>query len=187
MKVTPTALPGVLLVAPVVHGDARGYFMEAFSAARYAEAGIRGPFVQDNVARSSRGVLRGLHLQEPHSQGKLVWVAEGAVYDVAVDVRVGSPTFGQWVGAHLSAENHHQLWVPPGFAHGYVVTSETALFAYKCTDYYHPASERTIRWDDPRLAIDWPVAGGEVVVSPRDAAAATLDQLDASLLPRYAG
>jgi dTDP-4-dehydrorhamnose 3,5-epimerase len=183
--VTPLAIPEVLLVEPAVFGDARGFFMESFSARRYADAGIPGPFVQDNVSRSRRGVLRGLHLQHPHAQGKLVSVLEGEVFDVAVDVRVGSPTFGRWVGEYLSAENHRQLWVPAGFAHGFVVTSDDALFSYKCTEYYRPEAERAVRWDDPRIGITWPV---EVpVVSPKDQAGLALDGLPTADLPRFVG
>ena len=159
MRATALSIPEVVLIEPNVFGDARGFFMESFSVARYAAAGIAGPFVQDNVSRSRRGVLRGLHLQNPHAQGKLVSVLEGEVFDVAVDVRVGSPTFGRWVGEYLSAENHRQLYVPAGFAHGFVVTSDDALFSYKCTEYYRPETERTVRWDDPAIGVEWPVYG----------------------------
>src|SRR5262249_17049762 len=138
MKVTETSLPGVLLIEPKVFGDARGFFLETFQAARYAEAGIHLPFVQDNLSRSNKAPLRGLHFQEPTPQGKLVQVLAGAVWDVAVDVRSGSPTFGKWVGVELSADNRRQLWVPPGFAHGFCVLSESADFLYKCTDFYAP-------------------------------------------------
>ena len=185
MKVTPTALPEVLVIEPKFFGDARGYFFESYSARRYAEAGITATFVQDNVSRSRRGVLRGLHYQHPHGQGKLVGVLEGEVFDVAVDVRRGSPTFGRWVGECLSADNKRQLYLPPGFAHGFLVTSEEALFAYKCTDYYHPETERSIRWDDPRIGIEWPIAGP--VVSAKDHVAVTLDDMPAELLPAYGG
>ncbi|MCD2511105.1 dTDP-4-dehydrorhamnose 3,5-epimerase [Comamonas endophytica] len=159
MKATPLAIPEVILFEPRVFGDERGFFFESFSQQRFDEAvGGHYDFVQDNHSRSSRGVLRGLHYQlPPHAQGKLVRVVEGAVFDVAVDIRRSSPTFGQWVGAHLSAENHHQLWVPPGFAHGFVVLSDSAQFLYKTTNYYAPASERSIIWNDPQLAIDWPL------------------------------
>ncbi len=183
MKVTPTALPEVLLVEPRVFGDARGYFFESYSARRYAEAGIAATFVQDNVSRSRRGVLRGLHYQHPHGQGKLVGVLEGDVFDVAVDVRRGSPTFGRWVGECLSSENKRQLYLPPGFAHGFLVTSEEALFAYKCTDYYHAETERSIRWDDPRIGIEWPIDGP--VLSAKDDVAVTLDAMPAELLPIF--
>lgn len=184
MRVTALELPEVLLVEPAVFGDARGFFLESFSARRYADAGIPGPFVQDNVSRSQGGVLRGLHLQHPRAQGKLVSVLEGEVYDVAVDVRVGSPTFGRWVGEWLSAENHRQLYVPPGFAHGFAVTSESALFAYKCTEYYHPEHEISVRWDDPELAVTWPIAAPRV--SGKDAAGLPLaEHARAGRLPRF--
>lgn len=177
MTVTELGLPGVLLVETHVFRDDRGHFLETWNEARYREAGIAGPFVQDNVSRSHHGVLRGLHLQDPRPQGKLVGVLEGAVWDVAVDVRPGSPTFGQWAAAELSAENARQLWVPPGFAHGFVVTSEHALVLYKCTDVYVPAAEVSLRWDDPDLAIPWPVAAP--TFSPKDAAALSLRELAA--------
>jgi dTDP-4-dehydrorhamnose 3,5-epimerase len=180
MKIEETPLPGVLVIEPRAFGDARGVFFESFHAERYAAAGIAGPFVQDNVSRSTRGTLRGLHFQEPKSQGKLVFVTRGSVFDVAVDVRQGSPHFGKWFGTELSDENHRQLWVPPGFAHGFCVTSEIADFAYKCTDYYAPDCERSIRWDDPDLAIAWPIR--EPNLSPKDAAAPLLR--DATLLPK---
>ena len=184
MKVTPTAIPDVLLVEPKVFGDARGYFFEAYSAQRYAEAGIRATFVQDNVSFSQRGVLRGLHYQHPHGQGKLVGVLTGEVFDVAVDVRRGSPTFGRWVGECLSSENQRQLYIPPGFAHGFLVTSDDALFVYKCTEYYRPESERSIRWDDPRIGIDWPIDGP--VLSMKDNVAVTLDAMPDEFLPAFA-
>lgn len=183
MNVETLSLPGVLLITPKVFGDARGYFVETFAEERYAEAGVNLPFVQDNLSRSPKGVLRGLHLQNPHGQGKLVQVVEGSVFDVAVDVRVGSPHFGQWVGAELSAENHHQLWVPPGFAHGFVVTSEHALFSYKCTDTYHPECELSVLWNDPAIGIDWPVESP--VLSGKDAEAKVLADVDESRLPRW--
>ena len=179
MKVVEASLPGVLIVQPRAFGDARGFFFESFHAERYANAGIAGPFVQDNVSRSVRGILRGLHFQEPKGQGKLVFVTRGSVFDVAVDVRKGSTHFGKWFGAELSDENHTQLWIPPGFAHGFCVTSEVADFAYKCTVPYAPATERAIRWDDPDLAIDWPIR--EPALSPKDADAPLLR--DALILP----
>ena len=185
MKVTETSLPDVLLVEPKVFGDGRGFFMESFSVARYAEIGIRAEFVQDNVSRSSRGVLRGLHYQHPHGQAKLVWVLEGEVFDVAVDVRVGSPTFGRWSGEYLSADNKRQIYIPAGFAHGFVVTSDAALFLYKCTDYYHPEAERSLRWDDPRIGIEWPTSNVEL--SAKDREAPLLDAIAPDLLPPYAG
>ena len=166
MEVTKTAIPAVLLIKPNVFGDSRGWFQETFQTYRYREAGIDADFVQDNVSFSQRGVLRGLHFQDPQPQGKLVSVLQGEVFDVAVDIRRGSPTFGQWVGEYLSADNHHQLWVPPGFAHGFCVTSETALLAYKCSDYYNPKTEYCIRWDDPTLNIEWPIK--EPLVSEKD-------------------
>jgi dTDP-4-dehydrorhamnose 3,5-epimerase len=185
MKVEETALPGVLLLRPPVFRDGRGFFRETWRADRYAAAGIAGPFVQDNVSLSTRGVLRGLHFQEPGAQGKLVSVLRGEVWDVAVDVRAGSPTFGRWVGYTLSAENGCQLWVPEGFAHGFVVTSDEALFAYKCTGLYLPDAERIVLWNDEDLAIAWPAAG-EPRVSPRDAAGVRLRDLAPEHLPRYA-
>ena len=186
MKVLETEIPGVLLVEPELHGDPRGWFMESWQARRYAEAGIPAEFVQDNLAFSGHGVLRGLHLQHPHGQGKLVQVLLGEVFDVAVDVRRGSPTFGRWVGVLLSAENRRQFWVPPGFAHGYLVTGEKALFSYKCTDYYHPGAEFSIRWDDPEIAIDWPVVGPPLL-SARDEAAPLLGEVPAGRLPEFTG
>ncbi len=185
MKITPTDLPEVLRIEPKVFGDARGWFYETFSATRYAEAGVPGPFVQDNMSRSARGTLRGLHLQSPHTQGKLVWVVEGSVLDVAVDVRVGPPSFGRWVSAELTAENKVQLWVPEGFAHGFCVTSESAVFAYKCTDYYHPEHEIGVRWDDPDLGIRWPLEAS--LISDKDRAHPKLCDVDRSKLPRYRG
>lgn len=183
MKVIETQLPGVLIVEPKVFGDARGYFMESFQAARYAEVGIAGPFVQDNLSFSRRGILRGLHLQNPRPQGKLVQVLQGEVFDVAVDVRVGSPTFGNWVGVTLSAENARQLYVPPGFAHGFAVISETALFAYKCTDYYMPQSEISLLWNDPEIGITWPQL--EPQLSAKDAAGVRLADIDPTRLPKF--
>lgn len=184
MTVTPTALPEVLLIEPRVLGDARGFFVEAFHGARYGEAGIPGPFVQDNVSLSARGVLRGLHLQHPDGQGKLVSVLRGEVFDVAVDVRVGSPTFGRHVGVVLAAPARAQLFIPPGFAHGFVVTGDEALLTYKCTEYFHPARELTLRWDDPDLAVRWPV--GPEIVSEKDARGLSLaDAVARGVLPRY--
>lgn len=189
MQVTQTEIPGVLIIEPKVWGDDRGYFYESFSKARYAEAGVHGEFVQDNVSYSRRGVLRGLHIQNPNSQGKLVQVLAGSVYDVAVDVRRGSPTFGRWVGVELSAAKKNQIWVPPGMAHGFVVTSETAVFNYKCTDYYAPADEFAIAWDDPDLGISWPIAmiGGpdKVELSGKDRAALRLKDIPQERLPPY--
>jgi dTDP-4-dehydrorhamnose 3,5-epimerase len=157
LKVVSTRLPGVILVEPKVFGDARGHFFESYHAARYAEAGIASEFVQDNVSRSVKGTLRGLHFQDPHPQGKLVYCARGAVFDVAVDIRKGSATFGKWFGAELSEDNHRQMWVPPGFAHGFCVLTDTADFFYKCTDFYHPEHDRGVAWDDPDIGVVWPV------------------------------
>lgn len=179
VKVERTVIPGVYIVDPVVHGDGRGFFFEAWHAEHYERAGLPGRFVQDNVSRSRRGVLRGLHLQFPHPQGKLVQVHDGEVFDVAVDVRVGSPAFGQWFGCSLSAENHRQLYVPPGVAHGFCVTSDSALLSYKCTDFYHPESEFTIAWDDPAIAIAWPIASP--ILSPKDIGGRRLADLSGAL------
>jgi dTDP-4-dehydrorhamnose 3,5-epimerase len=173
MKVTPTELPEVLLIEPRVFTDPRGFFYESFQAARYAAAGIPGTFVQDNVSRSVKGTVRGLHFQEPRGQGKLVQVIQGSVFDVAVDVRRGSPRFGRWVGIELSEAEPRQLWIPPGFAHGFCVLSDSADFFYKCTELYVPEAERTIAWNDARIGIRWPVA--EPLVSNKDRAAPTLE------------
>jgi dTDP-4-dehydrorhamnose 3,5-epimerase len=184
VKVIPTEIPGVLIIEPKVFGDERGFFLETFHAKRYADAGIPGPFVQDNYSRSVKGTLRGLHFQEPLPQGKLVQVIAGAVYDVAVDIRKGSPTFGKHVGVELSSENKRQFWVPPGFAHGFYVLSESADFQYKCTALYAPEHERSIIWNDPDLAIPWPVSGTPKL-SAKDAAAPRLK--DAPVLAVYTG
>jgi dTDP-4-dehydrorhamnose 3,5-epimerase len=157
MKVIETGLAGVLIIEPKVFGDHRGFFLETFQAERYREFGINLPFVQDNHSRSRRGVLRGLHFQRTRPQGKLVSVSRGAVYDAVVDINPGSPTCGQFVGVELSDENHRQLWVPPGYAHGFCVISETADFQYKCTDYYHPEDEGGLLWNDPEVGIPWPI------------------------------
>lgn len=186
MKVTQTTLAEVLHVEPKVFGDSRGYFLETYNEKRYADAGIGARFVQDNVSRSAPGILRGLHLQHPHDQGKLVWVLEGRVLDVAVDVRVGSPTFGQHVARELDAERKNQLWVPPGFAHGFCVRSGSpAVFAYKCTDVYAPEAELTIAWNDPDLGIDWGVE--QPVLSDKDQRGARLRDIDEDRLPRWQG
>ncbi len=171
MKITPTALPEVLLIEPKVFGDERGFFYESWNQAKFNEL-IPGDwnFVQDNHSKSARGVLRGLHYQLQHAQGKLVRAVAGEVLDVVLDVRRSSKTFGRWVGVRLSAQNHHQLWVPPGFAHGFVVLSETAEFLYKTTDYWHQASERSVRWNDPELAIDWQI-GVAPTLAAKDAQA----------------
>lgn len=166
MKVIPCDLEGLLLIEPKVFGDARGFFLETWNERRYREAGIPGPFVQDNLSFSRRGAVRGLHFQNPSAQGKLVYVLQGEVFDVAVDLRRSSPTFGRWYGVTLSSDNKRQLYIPPGFAHGFAVVSETALFAYKCTDFYAPEHETTLLWNDPDLAIPWPVE--EPVLSEKD-------------------
>ncbi len=170
MQVQPLAIPEVLLLTPRVFGDERGFFFESFNARAFREAtGLSLDFVQDNHSRSVRHVLRGLHYQVEQAQGKLVRVVQGEVFDVAVDIRRSSPTFGQWVGARLSAENKQQLWVPPGFAHGFLTLSESAEFLYKTTDYYAPAHERCIAWNDPEIAVDWPLEGSTPQVSAKDA------------------
>ena len=166
MEIEPTEIKDVLLIKPKVFGDARGYFMETYQQYRYADLGIPAAFVQDNISFSPRGVLRGLHWQSPNEQGKLISVLQGEVYDVAVDLRSDSPTLGNWVSCYLSAENHHQLWIPPGLAHGFCVTSENALFSYKCTEFYDPTCEKCIRWDDANLNIEWPLKN--VLVSEKD-------------------
>lgn len=168
MKATPTAIPDVLVIEPKVFGDARGFFFESFNARAFRDAtGLDETFVQDNHSRSARGVLRGLHYQIRQPQGKLVRVVRGAVFDVAVDLRRASPTFGRWAGVELSEDNHRQLWVPPGFAHGFVVLTESADFLYKTTDYYAPEHERCLKWDDPTVGIDWPL-DVEPVLSAKD-------------------
>lgn len=173
LKVTSTAIPGVLILEPRVFGDERGFFLESFNQKSFNDAtGLDVQFVQDNHSRSAKGVLRGLHYQlPPHAQGKLVRVVRGSVYDVAVDIRRDSPTFGKWVGVELSEENHRQLWIPAGLAHGFLVTSESADFLYKATDYYAPAAEQCVRWDDPTLQIEWPLGQGLTpIVSAKDLA-----------------
>lgn len=176
MKVTHTAIEGVLILEPRVFGDERGFFMETFNQAVFDQAvGQHVAFVQDNHSRSARGVLRGLHFQNPpHAQGKLVRVTHGSVFDVAVDLRQDSPTHGRWVGVELSAQNHRQLWIPPGLAHGFLVTSDSADFLYKTTDYYAPHAEDSIRWNDATLAIAWPLQGTQPVLSAKDANAPLL-------------
>jgi dTDP-4-dehydrorhamnose 3,5-epimerase len=171
MTITPTGIADVLLIEPQVFGDERGFFMETYRASQLAEAGVHAPFVQDNHSGSRQGILRGLHYQIRRPQGKLVRAVVGEIYDVAVDLRRGSWTFGRWVGVRLSAKNRRQMWIPPGFAHGFYVVSEWAEVIYKTTDYYAPEWERTIRWDDSELKIEWPLAGGEPpLLSARDAA-----------------
>ena len=167
MKVAPTAIPEVLVLEPKVFGDSRGFFLESWNERAFAAAGILARFVQDNHSRSARNVLRGLHYQLRQAQGKLVRVIAGEIYDVAVDIRRSSPTFGRWVSERLSAENRRMVWVPPGFAHGFLVVSDAAEVLYKATDYYAPEHERTIAWNDPELAVAWPLAG-EPVLSAKD-------------------
>jgi dTDP-4-dehydrorhamnose 3,5-epimerase len=182
VKFLPTALPEVVRVEPDVHRDARGFFLETWRADRWAAGGVASPFVQDNHSCSRAGTVRGLHAQRARPQGKLVRVVRGEIWDVAVDVRRGSPSFGRWVAETLSAENFAQLWIPPGFAHGFAVLSDEAEFAYKCTDYYDPADELRIAWNDPALAIPWPVA--EPLLSEPDRRASTLAELG-ERLPRW--
>lgn len=181
MNLSATDLPEVFIVEPKLFGDQRGFFLETYHAERYAAAGIDRPFVQDNMSRSARGVLRGLHLQHPAAQGKLVSVMSGRVLDVAVDVRLGSPSFGRHVSVELSGENRRQLWIPRGFAHGFVVLSETADFFYKCDDFYRPENEISIRWNDPTIRIDWGFENPSL--SAKDAAAPMLNEL--KTLPRF--
>jgi len=170
LEVTRIEDTGVLLIEPSVHGDDRGFFMETWSSHRFRAIGVDAEFVQDNFSRSQRGVLRGLHYQIDHPQGKLVRCTRGSVYDVAVDIRRSSETFGRWVGRILSEENRHSMWIPPGFAHGFLTLSDVADFQYKCSDVYHPPGERTIRWDDPTIGIDWPIIEGRgIVLSDKDA------------------
>lgn len=168
MKIIPTALPGVLIIEPRVFGDARGFFMETWNAAAFATEGLDLTFVQDNHSRSQKGVLRGLHFQNPGPQGKLVRVTQGAVFDVAVDLRSHSPTFGQWVGVELSAENKRMFWVPEGFAHGFLTLEDDTDFLYKCTAPYAPQSEFTLAWNDPAVGIDWPLGGRDPLISDKD-------------------
>ncbi|MCX8048046.1 MAG: dTDP-4-dehydrorhamnose 3,5-epimerase [Methylohalobius sp.] len=181
MKVTPTDLPDVLLIEPDVFGDARGFFLETWNQKRYRELGLTANFVQDNLSLSRRGILRGLHYQWPHPQGKLVQVLVGTVFDVAVDIRRGSPTFGRWVGVELSAENHFQLYIPEGFAHGFCVLSDEALFAYKCTEFYYPNAEHSVLWSDPELDITWPVI--DPLLSDKDRCGRRLKDIPAQHLP----
>jgi dTDP-4-dehydrorhamnose 3,5-epimerase len=178
IQVTATALPEVKIIEPKVFGDARGYFYESFNGREFSERVETGvEFVQDNHSRSARGVLRGLHYQIEHAQGKLVRVVEGEVFDVAVDIRKSSPNFGKWVGVNLSEENHRQLWVPPGFAHGFVVLSESAQFLYKTTDYWYQAHERSIVWNDPEIGIEWPI-DFEPLLAAKDAAGKRLSDAE---------
>lgn len=182
MRVVPAALPEVLVIEPDVHRDDRGFFLETYNADRYRQAGIAQPFLQDNHSRSVGGTIRGLHLQVRRPQAKLVRVIEGEIYDVAVDVRRGSPTFGRWIGVTLSAENFRQCYVPVGFAHGFAVLSSIAQVEYKCTELYDPGGEIGVRWNDPQLAVAWPIQ--EPILSPRDRQLPTLDGVE-GLLPTY--
>lgn len=181
MKFIPTDLPDIVIVEPTVHGDDRGYFYESFHQAKFAAHGIHASFVQTNVSRSRRGVLRGLHYQWPNPQGKLVSVSEGEVYDVAVDIRAGSPTFGRHVAVMLSAANRRHLWIPPGYAHGFCVMSEMATFSYQCTTLYDHSADVAIRWNDATFAIDWPVSAPEL--SAKDRGAPLLAELPPDRLP----
>ena len=181
MNIKETALPGVLVIEPRVFRDDRGLFVEVFSAQRYGALGLPDIFAQDNMSRSACGTVRGLHFQEPNGQGKLVQVTRGSVFDVVVDVRRGSPTFGKWIGVELDGDSARQMWIPPGFAHGFCATSDVADFLYKCTTPYSPESERCIRWNDPDIGIQWPVVDPRL--SPKDAAAPTLRE--APVLPTY--
>lgn len=179
MEFLPTAIPDVVEVVPDVFPDERGYFYEGWEARKFAAAGIPDLFVQDNFSRSSRGILRGLHYQIQRSQGKLIRVTRGEVFDVAVDIRLGSSTFGRWVGVTLTAEEKHALWIPPGFAHGFYVVSDVAEFQYKCTDFYAPEHERTILWNDRELGITWPIPDGETpMLSAKDSAGAAFRDAD---------
>ena len=176
MRVTPTAIADVLLIEPRVFGDARGFFLESYNEQVFADAtGLQLHFVQDNHSRSQRHVLRGMHFQAERPQGKLVRVVAGAVFDVVVDIRRDSPTYSKWVGVELSVDNQRQLWIPPGLAHGFLVLSESADFIYKTTEYYHPASERCLAWNDPLVAIDWPLGDSHPMVSEKDARGLSLD------------
>lgn len=183
MKVLETRLPGCLVIEPTVFGDERGFFFETWNAQRYAQVGLPDQFVQSNVSASARGVLRGLHYQWPNPQGKLVSVLEGEVYDVALDVRRNSPTFGRWDAVVLSAENKRQIWIPEGFAHGFAVLSERAIFSYLCTAQYDRATDASVRWDDPAIAIDWPVS--EPLLSDKDAKAPLLADIEPGRLPVF--
>lgn len=184
MKVIETDLPGVLMIEPPVHRDARGFFLETYQEQRYQEAGIAGRFVQDNRSHSTKGVLRGLHYQLRYPQGKLITVLYGEVFDVAVDIRVGSATFGQSVGVHLHADQFKQLYIPPGFAHGFCILSSEVEFIYKCTDYYHGEDEKGLQWNDPELSIQWPI--DEPILSDKDVQNPSLQELkDSGDLPIY--
>ena len=183
MNIKETKLTGVLILEPKVFSDDRGYFLETWNNTRYEQAGIPGPFVQDNISFSKKGILRGLHFQYPQSQGKLIQVLSGEVVDIVVDIRAGSPTYGQWIGEILSESNHRQIYVPQGFAHGYCVTSEAALFSYKCTDFYNPATEHGIIWNDPDIEIEWPTSQPEL--SAKDAVYPRHKDLRPESLPQF--
>jgi len=183
VKIIASSLPGCVLIEPAVFGDSRGFFFETWNAERYAEQGLPGNFVQSNVSSSARGVLRGLHYQWPRPQGKLVTVLQGEVYDVAVDIRQGSPTFGRWEAFILSGENRRQLWIPPGFAHGFAALSDTALFNYLCTDVYVKEADAAIRWNDAELAVDWPLSAPSL--SAKDQQAPFLQDIPKDRLPVY--
>jgi dTDP-4-dehydrorhamnose 3,5-epimerase len=183
MKIVQTSLPGAIVIEPQVFGDSRGFFYESYNEAKYVAAGIRVNFVQSNVSRSSKGVLRGLHYQWPNPQGKLVSVLEGEVYDVAVDIRRGSPTFGQWAGVMLTANNHRHFWIPEGFAHGFCVLSEFATFTYQCTAVYDAKADASVRWDDASLGIDWPIS--EPQLSEKDLKAPLLSDVPSERLPTF--
>lgn len=185
VRIEETNIPGVLIIHPDLFGDSRGYFLETWNQQRYAEVGLNINFVQDNLSYSQQGVLRGLHFQNPDAQGKLVYVIDGEVFDVAIDIRVGSPTFGEWVGNILSGRNKRQVYIPEGFAHGFCVLSETALFTYKCTDVYSPSNENGILWNDPDLAITWPLA--KPILSNKDKQYSRLRDIDTKKLPSYGG
>jgi dTDP-4-dehydrorhamnose 3,5-epimerase len=185
MKVLACSLEGIYIIEPAVYGDARGFFTETYNAKRYSAAGFTQSFVQDNLSFSVRGTLRGLHYQYPHDQAKLVMAVKGEIFDVAVDIRRGSPRFGQWIGVHLSEDNKRQVFIPEGFAHGFCVLSETAMVTYKCSDLYHPDSEGGLIWNDPDLAIEWPVK--DPIISDKDRRNGYLRDLPAERLPAYEG
>jgi dTDP-4-dehydrorhamnose 3,5-epimerase len=184
MKIVGTSMDDVKLVEPDVFGDERGCFFEGWNRARYEEAGIRGNFVQDNISFSQEGTLRGLHFQNPHAQCKLISVLKGEIFDVAVDIRIGSPTFGKWMGEYLAWENKKQIYIPEGFAHGFLVTKGPAIVQYKCTDFYHPECEASIRYDDPDIGVGWP--SGPYTVSAKDSVGKAFAEIDRSMLFEYA-
>ena len=185
MEVTKTTLDGVFLIKPLVHGDNRGFFFENYHAERYAKMGIQTSFVQDNISHSSQGILRGVHYQLKHPQAKLMSVIQGTIYDVAVDIRVGSPTFGKWTSAILSDTNHHQLFISEGFAHGFYVLSQTADILYKCSDFYYPEDEHGIIWNDSSIGIEWPLLNNSPVLSKKDSINSMLNDVEKKLLPIF--